>query len=220
MASLSTQEPASRAHSLAPHWPGRPGRPGFPWTPRHLPARAHACLLYLRLLPLQRARLRLTASARLRPSALFPSYCSTRPGTPCSSGPDLSTLLTLRALGRPTCGPGPDPGFLQTAPATHPPGQAWRSRYPSLPSAGPNRLTRMRIQVPIVIVPAGDLHLKATGRSQVIGVRLQRHLHPAVLQEVQMGSTPTAAARLTSCTWLPGLNPLHSSHWTRKRAQV
>jgi hypothetical protein len=163
-------------------------------------------LLYLGLLPSPRARLRLTAPARLRPSALLSSYCSARPGTPCGSGPDLSTLLTLRAPGHPSwtgpdlstslttlrapghpswtgpdhlnlshppcawaphCGPGPDPGFLQTAPAPHPPGQARRSRYLSHPSAGPNRLTRMRTQVPDVIVPAGDLRPKATGRSQV-----------------------------------------------------
>ena len=33
--------------------------------------------------------------------------------------------------------------------------------------SGPSRLTRMRTQVPIMIVPAGDLRPKATGRLQV-----------------------------------------------------
>jgi hypothetical protein len=163
-------------------------------------------LLYLGLLPSPRARLRLTAPARLRPPALLSSYCSARPGTPCGSGPDPSTLLTLRApghpswfrpgasnldhppraraalmvpartistllthraLGRFTSSPGPDQGLLQLAPAPRPPGQARRSRCLSPPSAVPIRLTRMRIQVPIMIVPAGDLRPKAIGRSQV-----------------------------------------------------
>jgi hypothetical protein len=93
------------------------------------------------------------------------------PGRPTSL-PNLQPSPSLPQ----TRQPGPDPGFLQTAPAPHPPGQAWLSRHPSLPSAGPNRLTRMRTQVPIVIVPAGDLRLKATGRSQFIGVLRQRQI--------------------------------------------
>ena len=201
-------------------------------------------MLYLGLLPSPRARLRLTAPARLRPSALLSSYCSARPGTPCGSGPDLSTLLTLRATGHPSWS---RPGFLQTAPAPHPPGQARRSRYLSHPSAGPNRLTRMRTQVLDVIVPAGDLRPKATGRSQVseyggsapspLTAQQGRELHTTAPAVCILERHPTTAIlpsyRRTSWVRSPRqqhASPhvrgcwdstlLHSSHGTRKRGQV
>ncbi len=152
---------------------------------RHLPAQAHACYG-------PSCSVSDTSSHRAPGSA-----SRHRPGSglqPCSrlTAPRTRTLHPSRFrlgpcnLAHPPCDWAAKLGAPPAAPARiprsskqhlrriHQQGMAVTIPLPSI--SWPTSLTRMRTQMPIVIVPAGDLRLRAIGRSQGIGVRRQRHL--------------------------------------------